>query len=137
MNRLGNEELFTNTAWQLAASWVLTGENASFRGVVPRKSLSLGEGTFGAFELAARYNQLDIDDDSVESPGCKCRPRPSTTEWSNWIIVSGGVLSRTVTVKLAEAVFPAASVAVQVTVEAPSGKEPPEAGEQATAGAGS
>ena len=66
VTRLGNDELLENTAWQLAASYVLTGENASFRGVVPRKGLSLGEGTFGALELAARYNQLDIDPDAFD-----------------------------------------------------------------------
>ena len=52
-----------NTAWQIAASYVLTGENASFKGVIPRSDFSLGEGGWGAFEVAARYGQLRIDDD--------------------------------------------------------------------------
>ena len=50
-----------NDAWQVAMSYVLTGENASFKGVVPRSDFSLGEGGWGAFELAARYGQLSID----------------------------------------------------------------------------
>ena len=42
---------------------MLTGENASFKGVVPRSDFSLDEGGWGAFEVAARYGQLSIDDD--------------------------------------------------------------------------
>jgi phosphate-selective porin OprO/OprP len=54
-----------NTAWQLTGSWVLTGEDGSYRGVVkPSHPFALdGEG-WGAFELVARYGGLDIDDDA-------------------------------------------------------------------------
>ena len=54
-----------NTAWQLTGSWVLTGEDASYRGVVkPSHPFTLdGEG-WGAFELVARYGELEIDDDA-------------------------------------------------------------------------
>lgn len=51
-----------NTAWQVAISYVLTGENASYRGVTPARNFSLAEGTWGAWEIAARYGELDIDD---------------------------------------------------------------------------
>ncbi|HEU4430427.1 MAG TPA: porin, partial [Myxococcota bacterium] len=50
-------------AWQVAASWVLTGESASYRGITPRNPLRPGEGTWGAFELAARFHRLEVDDD--------------------------------------------------------------------------
>lgn len=50
-------------AWQAAASWVLTGENASFKGVVPRSSLTPTLSSFGAFEIAARYTGWEINDD--------------------------------------------------------------------------
>jgi hypothetical protein len=46
---------------------------------------------------------------------------------------TGAVLSPTVIVKLPEAAFPAASVAVQLTVVVPIGKVDPEAGVQTTA----
>ena len=52
----------THDAYQLAAGYVLTGEDASFAGVVPRSNFSLENGTWGAFEVAARVAQLDIDD---------------------------------------------------------------------------
>jgi phosphate-selective porin OprO/OprP len=50
-------------AWQLAASYVVTGENASYRGVTPRAPFDPSQGGFGAFEVAARYGELDVDDD--------------------------------------------------------------------------
>lgn len=52
-----------NSAWQLAASWLLTGEDASFRGVKPHSPFRQGEdGGWGAFELVARYQENRIDD---------------------------------------------------------------------------
>jgi phosphate-selective porin OprO/OprP len=55
----------SNDAWQLTASWVLTGEDASYRGVAkPAHPFAIdGEG-WGAFELVGRYGELDIDDDA-------------------------------------------------------------------------
>ncbi len=53
----------TNTAWQVATSWVIGGTN-SFRGVTPKKPFS-GFGTgAGAFELALRYSRLEVDQDA-------------------------------------------------------------------------
>lgn len=51
----------TNDAWQVSASYVLTGEDNSFRGVV-RPKKSFGDGGYGAFEIAARVSQLNVDD---------------------------------------------------------------------------
>ena len=52
-----------NTAWQLAGSWLLTGEDASFRGVKPYNRFQSGpEGGWGAFELVARYQENQIDE---------------------------------------------------------------------------
>lgn len=52
----------TNRAWQVAAGYVLTGEPASYHGVVPARNLDPAAGTWGALELVARYAQLDVDD---------------------------------------------------------------------------
>lgn len=51
-----------NKAWQVSAGYVLTGENSSYNGVVPANDFSLAKGTWGAFEVAARYSNLKIDD---------------------------------------------------------------------------
>jgi phosphate-selective porin OprO/OprP len=52
----------TNSAWQVAASYVLTGENATYRGVTPRGDFSpFRAGGWGAWELAARVGEVELD----------------------------------------------------------------------------
>lgn len=52
-------------AWQLTASWVLTGEDASYRGVArPDRPFAVGGEGWGAFELVGRLGELDVDDDA-------------------------------------------------------------------------
>ncbi|THD05350.1 hypothetical protein B1810_01005 [Panacagrimonas perspica] len=56
-----------NEAWQVAVSYVLTGEDASFRGVTKvNQPFTIGGPGWGAFEVAARYGKLEIDDDSFD-----------------------------------------------------------------------
>jgi len=52
------------SAWQVQASWFLTGEEESFRGFKPNNVFSLADNTWGAFELVARYQEIDPDDDA-------------------------------------------------------------------------
>ena len=51
-------------AWQVTGSWVLTGEHAtdSSGGVRPRRNFDFGAGGWGAFQVALRYHQLEVDD---------------------------------------------------------------------------
>lgn len=52
-----------HTAWQLTASYVLTGEDASFKGVSrPDQAFDWSTGSLGAFEVVARVGGLEIDD---------------------------------------------------------------------------
>lgn len=52
-----------NTAWQVVSTFVLTGEDASFRGVIkPASPFTPSGDGWGALELALRYGELDIDD---------------------------------------------------------------------------
>jgi phosphate-selective porin OprO/OprP len=53
-----------NTAWQVAASWFLTGEDNSFKAVTPKSPFKFGGVGWGALELTARYGELDVDDDT-------------------------------------------------------------------------
>ena len=56
----------TNSAWQIAGSYLLTGEDASFKGVKPYSPFKPGAaGGWGAFELLARYQENNIDRDAV------------------------------------------------------------------------
>lgn len=52
-----------HSAWQLALSYVLTGENATLAGVTPSTRFDPAAGTWGAFQVAARLSHMDIDDD--------------------------------------------------------------------------
>ena len=53
-----------NDAWQVAGSWLLTGEDASFKGVKPKRNFDLNSGGWGAWEIVARYSELNIDDNA-------------------------------------------------------------------------
>ena len=82
-----------STAWQLAATWLLTGEEASFRGIKPSSVFSVGNDGWGAFELAARYHQLTIDDrafaggaDSFADPAVSARKATGYTLGLNWYL---------------------------------------------------
>jgi len=55
-----------NKAWQLAGTYVLTGEDASYSGVTPRHNFDISKGAWGAFELAGRYGQLAIDNKAFD-----------------------------------------------------------------------
>jgi phosphate-selective porin OprO/OprP len=61
VRRGSNSAQLQNSSWQLAASFVLTGENASYRGVTPKRPLEKGFGSWGALEIAGRYSQLLAD----------------------------------------------------------------------------
>ncbi|HTG45345.1 MAG TPA: porin [Verrucomicrobiae bacterium] len=51
-----------HTAWQVALSYFLTGEENSYKAVTPRRPLTLGGEGWGAWEIAARVSQLKLDD---------------------------------------------------------------------------
>jgi phosphate-selective porin OprO/OprP len=75
-------------AFQITGSYVLTGEAASYRGVVPVKPFRGSEGGWGAWEVAARYHQLHVDDE-VFDEGYASRTASAETAraWSlgvNW-----------------------------------------------------
>jgi len=60
----GSDKKLSHHAWQIAASWLLTGEDASFKGVKPRAPFELDGGGLGAWELVARYSELNLDEDT-------------------------------------------------------------------------
>jgi phosphate-selective porin OprO/OprP len=81
-----------NEAWQLTGSWVLTGEDGSYRGVVkPSHPFTLdGEG-WGAFELVARYGELEVDEDAFPiyaDPSTSARRASAWGLGINWYLNS-------------------------------------------------
>ncbi len=46
----------------MVGSYVLTGEKASYSGVIPRSNFDPRNGTWGAFEFVGRYHVLNLDE---------------------------------------------------------------------------
>lgn len=88
----GVREELSNKAWQATASYVLTGEDASYRGVVkPSHPFSPGTGGWGAFEVVGRYGVLEVDDDAFPlfaDPAVSASEAASWTVGLNWYLNS-------------------------------------------------
>lgn len=63
----GTNKKLSHDAWQIAASYILTGEDASFKGVKPKNDFDLEKGGWGAWELVARYTELNLDNDTFKN----------------------------------------------------------------------
>lgn len=81
-----------HSAWQLAATWYATGEDAGFRTSAPRTTFAKGGG-WGAFELAARYGVLKLDSaaftggaNSFADPAASVRRISSWAVGANWYL---------------------------------------------------
>jgi len=94
-NTLTRAEL-EHTAWQFTGSWVLTGEAASYNGVVPAKPFNPAAGRWGAVQLVARYAQLKID--SAAFPAF-ADPAVSASSADAWSVGLNWYLNRNVLVK--------------------------------------
>ncbi len=70
-------DTLTNSAWQGQFSWFISGEEEAFRGFTPGSTWQPGKPGFGAFELVARYQELDVDDDAFTG-GANSFANPAT-----------------------------------------------------------
>jgi phosphate-selective porin OprO/OprP len=79
----------TNQAWGVAASYVLTGETTSDRGVRPRAPFDPAAGAWGAVQLAVRYVDLTLDGELL-APGIAAagssRNARQLTLAANWFL---------------------------------------------------
>ena len=77
-----------NSAWQISGGWVLTGEDASYSGVTPRRPFDLRNGQWGAWQLVARYAALNLDDKAFANGfASSTKSANSANAWSvglNW-----------------------------------------------------
>lgn len=76
-------------AWQVAGSWVLTGEKTGFEGVRPRRPFDPAKGAWGAWEVAARYSALWIDAAAFPrfaDPTASSRRADAWTAGLNWYL---------------------------------------------------
>jgi phosphate-selective porin OprO and OprP len=78
-----------NRAWQVAAGYVLTGENASYTGVTPNRPFQISDRGWGAWELLARYSYLDVDDAVFPQFADPVQAATRAASWSlglNWYL---------------------------------------------------
>jgi phosphate-selective porin OprO/OprP len=74
-------------AWQVSASYILTGEDNSFKALVPRKPFTLGGDGWGAWEVTARVGQLSLDRDTFPIYANATTSAREATSWGaglNW-----------------------------------------------------
>jgi phosphate-selective porin OprO/OprP len=71
-----------NKAWQVLASYVVTGEDNTFQGVKPIQAFNPLDGKWGALQLVARYTELDVDNKTF----LLIDPNKSATHASAWTV---------------------------------------------------
>jgi phosphate-selective porin OprO/OprP len=84
-----------NEAWQLAAGYVLTGEDSSAGGVVPRTNFDFAGGTWGAFEVVGRYANLKVDDATFPTFAAAASAAEEATSYGlglNWYLSKSSML---------------------------------------------
>ncbi|HWQ92755.1 MAG TPA: porin, partial [Clostridia bacterium] len=78
-----------HSAWQFSIGYVLTGEDVTFTGVVPRRAFKPLQGQWGAWQVVARYSELDIDDDAFpafSNPATSARGAQEFALGVNWYL---------------------------------------------------
>jgi phosphate-selective porin OprO/OprP len=78
-------------AWQIAGSWVLTGEAATdaSAGIRPRNPFDFGHGHWGAVQIAARYHALAIDERAAQLNLLTAGSSRTADAWTlglNWVL---------------------------------------------------
>jgi phosphate-selective porin OprO/OprP len=64
VRRAAAADRLQHDSWQVTGAWVLTGETATGRGIVPRRAFDYARDSWGAWEIVARVNTLTLDDDT-------------------------------------------------------------------------
>ena len=78
-----------NSAWNLYATFVLTGEPAAYKAFAPKNAFDPGNGKFGAFEATFRYSRLDVDNDAFPifaDPASAASLAKNWTAGINWYL---------------------------------------------------
>jgi phosphate-selective porin OprO/OprP len=91
VRRGGDSGDVAHRAWQIAAAYVLTGEAATDSGssVRPRASFNPSAGQFGAFQVAARYHTLTVDDRAFSLNATSAGASREANAWTiglNWYL---------------------------------------------------
>lgn len=96
----------TNLAWQVAASYVLTGEDNTYWAIKPREPFDPFAGKWGAWQVAFRWHELDVDQDTFTNFGTASKPlylysdpRSSIQHASTWGLGATWFLNSNISVK--------------------------------------
>ena len=95
-----HRDTLANNAWQLQGFWVLSGEDASYRGVKPSRGFDPLAGGWGAWELVARFSDLQIDKDAFRGVSASAAgtafadPRQSAQRATAWALGVNWYLNR-------------------------------------------
>jgi phosphate-selective porin OprO and OprP len=84
-----HEATLDNTAWQVQAGWVLTGEKASYSDVTPGANFAPSKGTWGALELVGRYGELTVDEAAFPTFADSAKSAETAKTWAagvNWYL---------------------------------------------------
>ena len=102
LTRGGVEKSIKNDAWSVSGSWVVTGEDASYRGVKPSAPFTAGGDGWGALEVVARVGSLDVDNaafagvaatDRLANPASQASKADSYGVGLNWYLTSNAKIS--------------------------------------------
>ena len=81
---------FNNKGYMAQATYVLTGEDAAYKGLTPRNSFDPRNGHWGAFEVALRGSKLGVDDlafaDGFADPTVSAGSATEITAGINWYL---------------------------------------------------
>jgi phosphate-selective porin OprO/OprP len=87
---INRSQRFTDRAWNVQGSYLLTGEKATYDGVVPLHDFAPHEQTWGAWEIVARLGSLGVDSDVFRDGFADLAKSARTaTEWGggiNWYL---------------------------------------------------
>lgn len=87
IERGASEEDLENTAWQVTASFVLTDDRPTYKGVAPKRPFDPKARAWGAFEIVARAGRLEVDEKAFPVFANPASSAREAREWGaglNW-----------------------------------------------------
>ncbi|HEX2689330.1 MAG TPA: porin [Kofleriaceae bacterium] len=78
----GTHQWVAVDAWQILGQWVITGGDASYKGVAPRRPFDPHRGQWGAFDIAARIGELRLSGAEIYPHGYADPTKSAHRAWS-------------------------------------------------------
>jgi phosphate-selective porin OprO/OprP len=94
---IGAKAQLENKAWQGSVGYVITGEDATYSGVTPAEPFSWDNGTWGAWQVVARYADLKVDSKAFPLFASTATNAKEASAWGvglNWFLSSNVRISQ-------------------------------------------